>query len=183
MHGRLQIFFSDGRIFTVNLKSHLHLLAIRLWLCNAYVYSRQHGMAHLYRRSHGMQSPHACWAEIFGSRRSSRFLAPRTIAACIGDHTFMIRYWQSLGPVHTSQCTRTDGDSCHQGGDQTQKLPQNVRLPKYTEDITNHWETLEEHFLMVPLAVRFNHFRGESVFSELFQKTSHYEQQMSENYC
>jgi hypothetical protein len=37
-------------------------------------------------------------------------------------------------------------------------------------DMTIHWKALEEHFLMVPLVFRFNHFRGENAFSELFSK-------------
>jgi hypothetical protein len=30
---------------------------------------------------------------------------------------------------------------------------------------TIHWKALEEHFLMVQLVFRFNHFRGENAFS------------------
>jgi hypothetical protein len=59
---------------------------------------------------------------------------------------------------------RTDSDFCHQGG--TQKLAQKT---KDRRNMTIHWKGLEEHFLMVPLVFRFNHF-GEIKFSEFFSK-------------
>jgi hypothetical protein len=34
--------------------------------------------------------------------------------------------------------------------------------------VTIHWNALEEHFLMVPLVFRFNHFWGKNAFSEFF---------------
>jgi hypothetical protein len=45
----------------------------------------------------------------------------------------------------------------------TQKLPKNIRLLKDI-DMTIHWKCLEEHFMMVPLVFRFNHFRGKIHF-------------------
>jgi hypothetical protein len=48
--------------------------------------------------------------------------------------------------------------------------PKNLKLSK--PDITIHWKALEEHFLMLPLVVRFNHFRGKCTFSEFFQNFS-----------
>jgi hypothetical protein len=56
-----------------------------------------------------------------------------------------------------------------QGAGVTQKYPpqKNLRLSKPT-DMTIHWKALREHFLMVPLAFRFNQFQGENAFSEFF---------------
>jgi RNAse (barnase) inhibitor barstar len=51
----------------------------------------------------------------------------------------------------------------------TEKLRQNLRLSKHT-DLTIHWKALEEHFLMVPLDFRFNHFQEKNAFSEFFSK-------------
>jgi hypothetical protein len=42
----------------------------------------------------------------------------------------------------------------------TQKLPRKFRLSQPT-DIAIHRKALEEHFLMVPLVFRYNHFQGE----------------------
>jgi hypothetical protein len=42
---------------------------------------------------------------------------------------------------------------------------------KKKEDLKHtdiHWKALEEHFFMVPLDFRFNHFQGRNVFSEFF---------------
>jgi hypothetical protein len=33
-----------------------------------------------------------------------------------------------------------------------------------------HWKALEEHFLMVALIFRFNHFWGRNAFSEFFSE-------------
>jgi hypothetical protein len=40
--------------------------------------------------------------------------------------------------------------------------------------MTIHWKALEEHFVMVALVVRFNHFRAKNAFSDNFfsHKTS-----------
>jgi hypothetical protein len=60
-------------------------------------------------------------------------------------------------------------DFAHQG--RHTKIAQNVlRLSKPT-DTTIHWKALEEHFLMVPLVFRFNHFRGKF---EFFSKKPQY---------
>jgi hypothetical protein len=47
-----------------------------------------------------------------------------------------------------------------------QKLPcpNNLRLLKPV-DMTNLWKALEEHFMMVPLVLLFNHLFGEKAFS------------------
>jgi hypothetical protein len=39
-------------------------------------------------------------------------------------------------------------------------------------DMTIHWKSLEEHFLMVPTTIsfQFNHFRGNNEFSGFFSK-------------
>jgi hypothetical protein len=52
----------------------------------------------------------------------------------------------------------------------TQKLAK----PTFSEhtDMTIHRKAIEEHFLMVPLVFRFNHFWEENAFSEFFSKTS-----------
>jgi hypothetical protein len=42
-------------------------------------------------------------------------------------------------------------------GQDTEIAQKNLRLLKHT-DMTIHWKGLEEHFLMVPLVYRFNHF-------------------------
>jgi hypothetical protein len=34
--------------------------------------------------------------------------------------------------------------------------------------MTSHWKALDEHFLMVPVVFRSNHFWGENAFSDLF---------------
>jgi hypothetical protein len=51
----------------------------------------------------------------------------------------------------------------------TVKLPKYLRLVKPT-NITIHWKALEEHFLMVPLVFRFNHFHGKIHFQNFSQK-------------
>jgi hypothetical protein len=45
-------------------------------------------------------------------------------------------------------------------GQDTEIAPKKLRLSEYT-DMTIHWKELVEHFLMVPLVFRFNHFLGE----------------------
>jgi hypothetical protein len=47
----------------------------------------------------------------------------------------------------------------------TQKLAKKIGVSKHT-NMTIHWKALEEHFLMVPLVFRFNHFQGENAFSK-----------------
>jgi hypothetical protein len=57
----------------------------------------------------------------------------------------------------------------------TEIAAQNLRLLKHT-GMTIHWKAHEEHFLMVPLVFRFNHFGiilGENAFSEFFSQKPH----------
>jgi hypothetical protein len=49
------------------------------------------------------------------------------------------------------------------------EIAQNLRLSKHS-DMTIHWRALEEHFLMVPLVFRFNHFWREKALSEFFSE-------------
>jgi hypothetical protein len=37
-------------------------------------------------------------------------------------------------------------------------------------DMTIHWKALDEHFLMVPLVFRFNHYWGKTAFFKIFSK-------------
>jgi hypothetical protein len=53
----------------------------------------------------------------------------------------------------------------------TQKLPPKFKVVEtYGPDMTIHWKACEEHFLMVPLFFRFNHFCGKMHFLNFSQK-------------
>jgi hypothetical protein len=84
--------------------------------------------------------------------------------------------WMSSSGIQPStfwvmNSLRTNGDFYHQKPPITEhrNCPKNLRLSKPT-DMTIHWKDLEEHFLMVALVFRFNHFRGENAFSVFFLK-------------
>jgi hypothetical protein len=49
-------------------------------------------------------------------------------------------------------------DFCHQGQDR--EIAQKIKIVETYADMTIHWKALEEHFLMVPLVLQFNHFQG-----------------------
>jgi hypothetical protein len=49
--------------------------------------------------------------------------------------------------------------------------PKYLRMSKPT-DMTIHWKALDEHFMMLTLVFRFNHFWGEMHFLTFSQKTS-----------
>jgi hypothetical protein len=66
---------------------------------------------------------------------------------------------------------RTDGDFCRQGRDtEIAPPPKKKKLSKPT-DVTIHWNALEEHFLVVPLFFRLNHFGGKNAFLNFSHKT------------